>query len=289
MLNDVARNEALAKAVEHAVAVGDHVLDIGTGIGLLAMMAARAGAVRVTACEENPLLAEIARQVIAAHGLSDVVTVVAKRSTELEMGRDIDQPVDVIVSEIVDCGIVGEGLLPTMRDARARLLRPGGTVLPQAVRLHGFLVQSESLAALNRATHAGGFDISLVNVVATRGHFPVRLLDWPHATLSATVELLDLDVQQGCLAAPGRRVLALPVRATGTAHGIAAWFAMDLCDGVRLSNCPEQRDSHWMQALLLFDRPAPVTVGDCLRVALSWTDSRLLCEPLPALGRASHA
>ncbi|MFL6138161.1 MAG: 50S ribosomal protein L11 methyltransferase [Frankiaceae bacterium] len=277
MLNDVTRNDALAKAVELTVTEADHVLDIGTGVGLLAMMAARAGAAKVTACEENPLLAELARQVVAAQGWSDVITIVPKRSTDLEIGRDIDAPADVIVSEIVDCGIVGEGLLPTMRHARERLLRPGGTVLPRALRLHGFLVESESLAELNRARLAGGFDISLVNVVATHGHFPVRLHDWQHETLSETVELLSFDVQADDLVA-GRRVVAIPVRATGTGHGLAAWFEMDLCEGIQLTNHPSRRDSHWMQALMLFGRPVPVRAGSCLYVDLAWTDYRLMCD-----------
>ncbi|MEL7220183.1 MAG: 50S ribosomal protein L11 methyltransferase [Bacteroidota bacterium] len=43
-------------------------MDIGTGSGLLAMMAARAGAQEVVACEMNPLLAEAASQIVEQNG-----------------------------------------------------------------------------------------------------------------------------------------------------------------------------------------------------------------------------
>jgi len=60
MLNDQARNDAFERAIAKAACGRRLVLDIGTGSGLLAVMAARAGAERVVACEANTPLARVA-------------------------------------------------------------------------------------------------------------------------------------------------------------------------------------------------------------------------------------
>lgn len=57
MLNDGERNAAYAAALR--VARGRTVLDIGTGTGLLAMYAARAGATSVVACDINPIMCRL--------------------------------------------------------------------------------------------------------------------------------------------------------------------------------------------------------------------------------------
>ena len=52
---------------------------------------------------------------------------------------------DVIVSEIFDSELLGEGLLPSLRDACSRLLAPGGVVIPARAVIWGQLVQSTHL------------------------------------------------------------------------------------------------------------------------------------------------
>lgn len=274
MLNDHERNDAFAVALERRLRPGSHVLDIGTGTGLLSMMAIQAGAGRVTTCEANPVLAEIARQVIAAHGMANEITVIPKQSTALVMGRDIDAPADLVVSEVADCGLVGEGLLPTMRHARQHLLAEGGQLMPESARLFGFLVDSPVVAGLNRVTGAGGFDVRLLNMVATQGHFPVRLSTWPHRVVSETVDLIGFDLLTDSLQ-DGHRMVTLPVTADGVAHGLIAWFEMDLGAGVVLRNSPENLGSHWMQALVSFDGPVPVKAGTDLELKLRWAGERL--------------
>src|SRR5687767_7106476 len=69
MLADAPRNDFYARAIRETVRPGDVVLDIGTGSGLLAMLAAQAGAARVVACEANPALAATAREIVKRNGL----------------------------------------------------------------------------------------------------------------------------------------------------------------------------------------------------------------------------
>jgi hypothetical protein len=274
MLNDHERNDAFAVALERRIKPGSHVLDIGSGTGLLAMMAIDAGAGRVTTCEANPLLAEITRQVVEAHGMSSVIKVIPKMSTDLVVGHDLDEPADLIVSETVDCGLVGEGMFRTMRHARRELLGNHGELLPESARIFGFLVDSPVAVGLNRVGDAGGYDVRLLNTVGTRGHFPIRLNTWPHRVLSDTVLVADFDFHTDSLT-DDHRLVTLPVTADGVVHAMVLWFEIDLGAGVAIRNSPENVGSHWMQALILFERPVPVAAGSALQIDVRWRHERL--------------
>jgi predicted RNA methylase len=77
MLQDERRTGDYLAALAEAVRPGDVVLDIGTGSGVLAIAAARAGARRVYAVEASDI-AEVAEQVFAANGVQDRVTLIAR-------------------------------------------------------------------------------------------------------------------------------------------------------------------------------------------------------------------
>jgi len=121
MMGDKPRNDAYEAAINRAVA-GKRVLDIGTGSGLLSMMAARAGAKSVVTCEAVPLIAARAREIIAANGLSDRITVVDRRSTELATGAGITERAQVLVTEIFSGELISEGVLATIEHATVETL-----------------------------------------------------------------------------------------------------------------------------------------------------------------------
>lgn len=59
-----------------------HVYDIGTGTGLLSMMAVRAGADRVTAFEAFEPMVKCARNAFKQNGFHDKIKLVPMRSTD---------------------------------------------------------------------------------------------------------------------------------------------------------------------------------------------------------------
>jgi len=64
-----------AAGVEQQVTPGSRWLDLGTGTGLLAIVAARCGASRVLAVDSDPEAAAVASEVLAANAAGDVVEV----------------------------------------------------------------------------------------------------------------------------------------------------------------------------------------------------------------------
>jgi len=116
IVRDQPRNRAYEDALCRAVTPRSRVLEIGTGTGLLAMMAARAGAAHVFTCEMEPAVALAARDVIAQNGLADRITVLSMRSTEIDPAQ-LGAPVDILVSETVSNDMLAEDPLPALEDA----------------------------------------------------------------------------------------------------------------------------------------------------------------------------
>lgn len=133
MLNDSLRNKAFREAIDKTVTKPCHVLDIGAGTGLLSMMAARAmdsgksttcsgSEGMVTACDSYLPMVKLMRKVLHLNGMERKVRVINKRSDELEVGVDVTSRADVLVNEILDSELLGEGLIPTLQNAHDKLL-----------------------------------------------------------------------------------------------------------------------------------------------------------------------
>jgi type II protein arginine methyltransferase len=269
MLADTARNEAYESAIRAAVRPGDLVLDIGAGSGLLAMMAARAGAARVVACEADPLLAATAREIVARNGYGDAVEIVAERSTKLEPAGALAGGADLIVSEVFSHTLLEEGAIETLNHAMKELARPGARIIPGSASIQVALVefQEEILPPLG---DVAGFDLSLFD-----RHAPRRMsvpLKSRHLNLrSAAAPLFDFDFTRGEAPVEQRRKLALASRG-GRVNGIAQWIRLQLTDEIAFENSPGPgRWSHWPCVLYPFDSPLDTAEGEPVPVE-GWHD-----------------
>jgi type II protein arginine methyltransferase len=270
MLNDHARNRAFAEAIERTDLRGKVVLDIGAGSGLLSMLAAKQGAAHVYACEMVAPVADKAVEIIAANGYADRVTLIPKSSYDLHVGVDLPRRAQVLVSETIDCGFVGEGFLGSLRHAREHLLEPGAALVPRRFALEGALIESPDVFQLNRVGSAEGFDLAGFNELSTQGYFPVRLGTWRHRFASDPAQLLALDLAAYDFA-PITSMATLTATSSGVVHGVAFWFDVELVPGVRITNSPHAGSSHWMQAFACFDRPVAVAAGDDVLVELAFS------------------
>ncbi|XP_067866175.1 protein arginine N-methyltransferase 6-like [Heterodontus francisci] len=102
------------------------VLDVGAGTGILSIFCAQAGAARVYAAEASVVMAERAREVVEANGLSGRVLVLRGRVEEARL----PERVDAIVSEWMGYGLMYESMLRSVLHARDRWLKPGGLLFP---------------------------------------------------------------------------------------------------------------------------------------------------------------
>lgn len=150
MMNDVRRNTAYETALGAALKKGGTVLEIGSGSGLLAMIAARQGATQVITCEEIPVLARKASEIIKRNGLSDRIKVINKKSSELVVGKDFPERADVLVAEIFDNGLIGERAIASYTHAKQHLLKPGAQLIPCGARVIGMCIESKEIFETQR-------------------------------------------------------------------------------------------------------------------------------------------
>lgn len=274
MVSDGPRNTQYEQALCAAIDSDSVVLDIGAGTGLLSMMAARAGARHVIACESNPVLAELAREIIAHNGLSEKITVLGKSSFQIDPQCDFPDGLrpNRIVAEIFDATVIGEGALPSFAHARTQLALPGAQIIPARARLHGVLIESDMLWREGAADHASGFDLRLLNryrpdCVGVEGH------GFQGIALSDDFAIFDFDFTADAASSPTQNALEIEVTRAGVCHGVAYWMRLQLDDQRALDNRPDlgagvsrEYCAHWHQMVRLLVPAITVQPGMRIRI-----------------------
>lgn len=137
-LYDEARVGLFQRAINEIVRPGDVVVDGGSGTGVLGLLAAKAGADRVFCVELNAEYVDVIGQNARLNGLERKIVPIQANAAEIEL----EQPVDVIISEVISGGLFYEPQLQILANLR-RGLRPGGTVVPGRMRNHVELIAAQ--------------------------------------------------------------------------------------------------------------------------------------------------
>ncbi len=265
MMNDSLRNDAYEAAIRRAVA-GKRVLDIGTGAGLLALMAAAAGAENVVSCEAQSVIAQRAAEIVAQNRLADRVRVIAKRSTELVVGRDLPDRAEVLITETFSSNVLDEGILPVIEHAHRHLLVSGAVVIPAAASAMGFLIGGKVLREMLFAERIKNFEMSTFNEFAPP-RLVVSLDSIPHEVLSEDFELLRFDLTNREFPMSGRK-LGIPVTRAGICFGVAQWIRLELDEHTQYRNrpVPHGHNTHWPNIVYRFPQPVAIKPGDLVRI-----------------------
>jgi type II protein arginine methyltransferase len=277
MLADTRRNQAYRAAIEGAGLAGKSLLDIGAGSGLLAMMAVRAGAARVYACETNAALAATARAIVVANGLGDRIRIIARHSSELTR-RDLGGGVDFIISEIFSNDLIGEGALPALSHAMTALGRPGVRILPSGAAVRVALAHHGGRGA-PPVGNVEGFELGLFERHAPR---TVNVApDHPKLALrSAALDLFRFDFQAGRDFAE-ERICVEAEAAGGPVNGIAQWIRLQLDADTFYENAPGNGASHWSVLFHPFDEEIDPPARTPISIHGWHGDGRLLISPGP--------
>lgn len=272
MMNEPERNQAFFTGMQSAVDPDKTVFEIGTGSGLLAMMAAKLGARHVFTCEAVSLIAATAVKVIQKNGYQDRITVLSKPSHAVEIGKDLPARADVLVHEIFSSELLGEHVLAAIEDAKARLLRPGGRILPSAASIMVALVSGDALEKNLYAGESFGFDLREFNAIQPKKR-PLYREDLEPRLISDAVEAFRFDFMKQSTFPPERKQIKLVATADGLCHGLIQWIRIELGEGIMFENHPGRARpvSNWQHSIYGFDAPMPLHQGIALAIN-AWHD-----------------
>ena len=270
MIADRIRIEAFAEALRRAVRPGMVVMDIGTGPGILAVLACQRGASRVYAIESSEVI-QVAREIAVANHCADKIEFFEDLSTKIT----VPIPADVIISDLRGILPLFGYHIPSIADARRRFLTPGGTLIAHKDLLWAAVVEAPK--TYSKVVDAWDHNLLGQDLGAARRKMlndfrkdrmaPEQLLTVPQlwATLDyTTIESPDV---QGTLHWKAER--------NGTGHGILVWFDVNLCEGVKFSTGPASPETVYGSVFFPWLEPVPLAAGQEICVDL---EAKLLEE-----------
>ena len=265
MIRDSIRTDAYARAFRECITTDSVVLDMGTGVGILALLACQYGARKVYAVDPNSAI-QVARDFAVANGYEDRIEFIQDMTTRITL----PEQADVIVAAMHGVLPMFEQNLASIIDARSRLLAPGGRIIPEKETLWAVPVESpESYDefVLPWSVNSYGLDMQgALRFTTNQWRRPKEKIT-PEQFLAEPACWATLDY--GILESTGviGRASWTATRA-GSGHGLVVWFDTFLLEGVSFSNAPGAPELVFGHAFFPWREPVSISPGDTISVEL---------------------
>ncbi len=258
------RHALYADAIGKVVRPGDVVADLGCGFGILGIQCLQAGAGHVFGIDRTDAI-EIARETVAREGLDNRYTCLRASSFRAEL----PEPADVIVCDHVGYFGIDYGIIAMLEDARRRMLKPGGQVMPRRIVLQVAGVSSEKCSELARMWSQPP--------VPREYHW----LDSYAANTRHSVDLVAEDVCSEPVSLGSVRLdednpatlqfsAQIAMARDGQLDGLAGWFDCELAENIWMTNSPLSEHSIGRsQAFFPLANPLTVEAGEVISVDFS--------------------
>eukprot|EP01012_Entosiphon_sulcatum_P042062 TRINITY_DN5599_c0_g1_i1.p1 TRINITY_DN5599_c0_g1~~TRINITY_DN5599_c0_g1_i1.p1 ORF type:complete len:684 (-),score=88.96 TRINITY_DN5599_c0_g1_i1:56-2083(-) len=265
MLHDTERNTKYREALDAAAKKNRDsgkgplaALDIGTGSGLLGLFVLQSfgdQCAGVTAVECDPLLAACAARNFAPHGAR--VRLVRKHSAEMSVPRDFPSLAGLVVSEVLDTWLIGEGVLSTMRHCMQNLVTPDVIVIPGGAVLKAQLVTSDLL----RRRHYLDSDNFGFAIPPAMAHCPFGsaervatgplFADGSIVPISAPTDIFEFDFKAPPPAGGRHQSIHFALTKDGRPDAVIVWWELRIADGITLETSPDSSPprTHWVQGV----------------------------------------
>ena len=264
MIGDRVRMDPYVRAMKASVREGSIVIDLGTGIGFFAVLACKLGATRVYAIEPDDSI-EVARRVAEANGCADRIEFIQDVSTAVDLPRKAD----VLISDLRGVLPLFGGHIPSVIDARQRLVAPGGILIPLKDELWGTVVESPAIyrdVVEPWLSCPELVEMSPVRHLTTNTWVKRRLAESDF--LSAPQRLCTLDY--ATIETPDVRAeIAWTCTRDGIGDGLGTWFDATLIPGVGFTTAPGAPQAIYGNAFFPFEHPVELEAGDKLTVDLA--------------------
>ena len=172
---------------------------------------------------------------------------------------------DIIVSEIVDVGLLSEGVLTTLSHATHALAAPDAEMIPASAEILAVLVEAPVLRRVNPLSEISEYDLSAFNVFQNPGYQKIFLAHEENKILSQPFPVVAFNFRTLKPEPPNHfDILELEAEITedGAAQAVVFWFKLRLDEETVISTSLDSETTHWGQAIQFLDADIPVCKGD---------------------------
>ncbi|KAF7019602.1 hypothetical protein CFC21_032762 [Triticum aestivum] len=304
MIKDRVRTDAYREAImlHQKFIEGKVVMDVGCGTGILSVFCARAGAKRVYAVDASEIATQ-ASEIVKANNLADKIVVIHGRVEDV----DVEEKVDVIISEWMGYMLLYESMLPSVLFARDKWLKPGGLILPSHATLFMAPITNSDRYEGSVDFWCDVYGINMSALVPLAKKFASEepsieivggenVISWPFVVKH--IDCYTFTVEEFKSITTTYKVSSMML---APIHGFGLWFEVEFngpaesCSNlssdsspldiiqkkrrrasdstVVLSTAPEDEPTHWHQTILYFPDPIGVTQDQIIEGSVTITPS----------------